>query len=189
MGETSATPALAQQPPARQLSERIAVELAASAPAPETPAGATHPATVIRTLTIQLEPADLGTLTVHLTIKNDGLEVHVEASRRETARMIEDDQKTLSHLLQSAGYRVDALAVQVSDAARMGAAPQGAANPGAQSSALPSGQQQQGSSQPGGQSPGSPQHQERDGGERHETRSGNGHDKANADRLGGDVYV
>ncbi len=185
MGETSATPPLPQQPPARQLSDRIAVELAAPASAPETPAGGTHPATVIRTLTIQLEPADLGTLTVHLSIKNDGLEVHVEASRRETARMIEDDQKTLSHLLQSAGYRVDALAVQVSDAARTGAAPQAQANPGAQSS----GQQQQGSSQTGGQSPGSPQHQERDGSAQHETRSGNSHDKANADRLGGDVYV
>jgi chemotaxis protein MotD len=189
MGEASAAPPLPQQPPARQLSERIAVELAAPAPASDTPAGGTHPATVIRTLTIQLEPADLGTLTVHLSIKDDGLEVHVEASRRETARMIEDDQKTLSHLLQSAGYRVDALAVQVSDAARTGAAPQGAANPGGQFSALPSGQQQQGSPQPGGQSSGSPQQQPRDGGAQHETRSGNGHDKANADRLGGDVYV
>ena len=65
-----------------------------------------------RSLTIQLNPAELGTLTVRISLRNDALELQVETSRRETARMVEADRETLSSLLRSAGYHVEAVTVR-----------------------------------------------------------------------------
>jgi chemotaxis protein MotD len=77
-----------------------------------TPAAPTSLPQPVKVVTIQLSPAELGTLTVRISLRNDALELQVEASRRETAQMVDADRETLSSLLRSAGYHVDAVTVR-----------------------------------------------------------------------------
>ena len=75
-----------------------------------------------------------------MSLKQDGLDLRVEASRPDTARMLQGDQDTLAKLLTSAGYRIDGMAV-------VAAPTDGAAVPDGRSQAfLPSSTPQQGSS-------------------------------------------
>ena len=65
----------------------------------------------MRILHIQLQPQDLGTLTVKLWLKGSGLDVKLEAADPHTVRILEADRDRLTDMLRSAGYSVDALAV------------------------------------------------------------------------------
>lgn len=71
---------------------------------------------VIKVLHLELQPADLGTITIRMSLKQDGLDVRLEASRRETAAMLQRDQEGLAKLLTSAGYHLDGMTVTVSAA-------------------------------------------------------------------------
>jgi chemotaxis protein MotD len=103
-------------PVPRQIVDGIAAEIpppqdkspigAAAAPSPST---LSQP---VKVVTIQLNPAELGTLTVRISLRNDTLELQVETSRRDTARMVEADRDALSSLLRSAGYHVEAVTVR-----------------------------------------------------------------------------
>jgi chemotaxis protein MotD len=90
----------------------------------------------VKVLTIHLQPADLGTVTVRMALKADVMEVQVEAGRR-TARLIDADRETLAGLLRSAGYHVEALTVRAVEqpsapASVAGGPPAGAQDSGAQ---------------------------------------------------------
>ncbi len=106
-------------PPAQQIAGRIAAE-ATSAPefaeradmAPPMQQGM-KPA--LKILQIQLQPADLGTVTVRMELKDTELTLHVEADRKETADLIRNDRDTLTNLLRSAGYNVDTGSVRIMD--------------------------------------------------------------------------
>ncbi|WP_195930508.1 flagellar hook-length control protein FliK [Hyphomicrobium album] len=106
-------------PPAQQIAGRIAAE-ATSAPefaertdmAPPMQQGM-KPA--LKILQIQLQPADLGTVTVRMELKDTELTLHVGADRKETADLIRNDQDTLTNLLRSAGYNVDTGSVRIMD--------------------------------------------------------------------------
>ena len=106
-------------PPAQQIADRIAAE-ATSAPkfaertdmAPPMQQGM-KPA--LKILQIQLQPADLGTVTVRMELKDTELTLHVEADRKETADLIRNDQDTLTNLLRSAGYNIDTGSVRIMD--------------------------------------------------------------------------
>jgi hypothetical protein len=73
---------------------------------------------MLRVLHIQLEPANLGVVTVRVALKDNVISLHVEASRLETAVAIEKDRETLSSALKSAGYLVDGITAQPSDTQR-----------------------------------------------------------------------
>jgi chemotaxis protein MotD len=103
-------------PVTRQMVDGIASEIA---PPPDAggvgPSAAAAPAPLprpVKVVTIELSPAELGTLTVRISLRNDALELQVEASRRETARMVDADRDTLSSLLRSAGYHVETVTVR-----------------------------------------------------------------------------
>ena len=53
----------------------------------------------MKVLHIRLQPADLGTVTIRMSLKDDALELHLEAARSETAQVIGKDKEALSHLL------------------------------------------------------------------------------------------
>ncbi|MEJ2124091.1 MAG: flagellar hook-length control protein FliK, partial [Alphaproteobacteria bacterium] len=55
-------------------------------------------------------------LTVRMSLKQNVLTLQVEATRPETASLIERDREALSGLLRSAGYSVDGLSVQMTPA-------------------------------------------------------------------------
>jgi hypothetical protein len=99
----------------------------------------------IRTLLIQLQPADLGTVTVKMSLKDDALELHIEASQHETAQRLHQDQETLLKALRTAGYLVDGAAVRIVEADKMVTLP---GNAGGQGLGTPSQSSYHGS--PGG---------------------------------------
>jgi chemotaxis protein MotD len=113
-------PAQLPAAPAQQVADGIVASLAPSGgtdvqpapPAVPRPGAVVHP---VKVLTIQLHPAELGTVTVRMTLKGDAMDVEVEAGRRATAQAIEADREALTGLLRSAGYHVEVLTVRAVD--------------------------------------------------------------------------
>ena len=105
-----------QQSPAFQIVNRIIHDIEPADPV-FTPQLAELPkdaaAAPLKVLHIQLDPPELGALTIRMSLKNDMLHMQIEASRHETAKLIERDQDALSGMLRSAGYSIDGLTVQV----------------------------------------------------------------------------
>jgi hypothetical protein len=87
---------------------------AASGQSPDTGAAATlQPSTsMIKTLTLSLEPDSLGTVTVTMRLADSGLDLQLEATKSETTSLIEKDKGSLSDRLQTLGYSVDSLVVK-----------------------------------------------------------------------------
>lgn len=134
-------------PPAQQIADRITAE-ATSAPEFVERTGMApmqqgmKPA--LKILQIQLQPADLGTVTVRMELKDAELTLHVEADRKETADLIRNDQDTLTNLLRSAGYNVDTGSVRILDDRTL--ASQQSGQQGAQTNLQSSAQSQSGAS-------------------------------------------
>jgi chemotaxis protein MotD len=68
-------------------------------------------APVVKVLHLELQPADLGTITVRMSLKQDALDIRLEASRHDTAVALQNDQDGLAKLLASAGYRIDGVTI------------------------------------------------------------------------------
>gem|GEM_PF-5336184 len=150
-----ATPAASVLP---QVVDRITTML--SQPSGDTPdtsakgttAAAPSAGSQLKVLRIELQPAELGTIEVHLSLREDALELKLDASRAETATLIARDKDTLANMLRSAGYLIDGLTVQVVESDRgvnAGIQPGGH---GMQTSSQSMGQAHTGSSQPDGRS-------------------------------------
>jgi flagellar hook-length control protein FliK len=67
----------------------------------------------VRVLHIQLDPPQLGPLTIRIAMKDGALHLQLETARHETASLIQTDKDALTGVLRSAGYVVDGLNVQV----------------------------------------------------------------------------
>ena len=173
--------------PATQIADRIAREGAAladsmrsadSAPVRPAASGA------VKMLHIELQPVDLGTVTVRMTLKDGVLELQLDAGREETARLLQQDRDTLSSILRSAGYHVDAMTVRVAEPDRSAPAP--AASPAF--SGQP--ESQRGSAQADGRSPGGHDRAGHQNPDTHPTpRSRHDQEGSAAHRLGRDLYV
>lgn len=108
-------------PPAAQIGETIATELG---PADEAQS-ARHLSTVstskqaagtaIRVLHVQLQPAELGTVSIQMRLEANSLELQLDVQKAATADLIRRDQGTLARLLHSAGYDVERLIVHTTD--------------------------------------------------------------------------
>jgi chemotaxis protein MotD len=116
MGDEALPPAQLPSSPVRQIADRIAADIAPvgdkvpiDSASSAMKAAATHP---LKVLTIQLQPVELGTITVRIALRNDALELQIEAGRRDTARLLDADRETLAGLLRSAGYSVEAMTVR-----------------------------------------------------------------------------
>jgi flagellar hook-length control protein FliK len=168
---------------AQQIADQVVGEASAltSAVRPDIPTFVRHesPTKVLR---IQLQPAELGTVTIRMSVKDNALRLDLEAGRGDTVRLIQRDQDALSTMLRSAGYLIDGMEVRLADQASAGGqSSMGQANSQAQ----------------GGQS-GSSQQDNRSWGERHgreqphDPFSQRGHgDDEQAGRTGGrgGVYI
>lgn len=139
--------------PAQQIADRILTE-AGTAPEAADRAGLTpdQPGMrpVLKVLHIQLQPADMGTVTVRMELKDAELTLQVEADRAGTADLIRNDQDTLSGLLRASGYNVDVGSVRVVEADRSGSSQQSLQN-GTQSGFQSSPQSHSGASERQGQ--------------------------------------
>lgn len=134
----------------------------------------------LRVLHIKLEPEDLGAVVLRMRLVGQSLELHLEASRAETARLLDKDRDALTRVLRASGYTPDVVTVQT--AATPDSAQPQAGRSGGQDGATGAGGFQQQPSRDGrpgeGRSapPSSP-------------RPELAHDDADAGRAGGDVYV
>jgi chemotaxis protein MotD len=105
-----------QSSPLQQIADRITASLAVeagdigSAPSATQASASSHHA--VKVLTIELQPADLGTVTVRIALKDAAVELQVAASRRETARLLDADRDRLSDMLRAVGYHVEAVSVR-----------------------------------------------------------------------------
>ncbi len=91
----------------------------------------------MKVLHLQLEPANMGSVTVRIALKDNVISLQVEASRHETAFAIEKDRELLSNALKSAGYMVDGISSQAAaDPARPSLQAQAVSNDGQMSSSL-----------------------------------------------------
>lgn len=70
---------------------------------------------LLRVLDIQLHPADLGKVRLSVRLNDNNVEVRIEASKAETAKMLQSNQGELNRLLQRAGYQADHISVVAVD--------------------------------------------------------------------------
>ncbi len=108
---SGATPTPAHQVAAQIVSATEAIKSDAAGPPGTVMAAPAAAAPVVKILRLELQPADLGTITIRMSLKEDALDIRVEASRSETVRMLQQDQDALARLLTGAGYRVDGMTV------------------------------------------------------------------------------
>ncbi len=89
-----------------------ATGLAPGAAAPDPTAALTQSALgPVKTLNLQLEPPNLGTVTITLNLSAGGLDVQMAASQSSTMSLIEKDKDALSNQLRQSGYSVAGIAV------------------------------------------------------------------------------
>jgi chemotaxis protein MotD len=186
----SAAPAPSPPPTAvQQMAARIAAEAGTASQSARPQAAGLVPlaqpqlGSAVKVLHIQLQPADLGTVTVRISLEDQALRLDVETGRGDTARLIQREREALSSLLRSAGYLVDGLEVRVADAA---AQAQQAA--GGQSGMQAPAGGQAGSSQADGRPQGARPHDQRRGNPF--ANGNNGEDEqAGHPARRGDIYV
>lgn len=69
----------------------------------------------VKVLHLQLQPAELGTLEVRMRLTDAGLEIHIEASRPETAALLKTDREALASVLRASGYAPETVTVSVAE--------------------------------------------------------------------------
>ncbi len=109
--------------PSQQIADQIVTDAGTGPEFTErlsAPADQTSGKPALKVLHIQLQPIDLGTVTVRMELKDQELTVHVEADRSDTADMIRADQDSLAKLLRGAGYNIDTASVRIADAGSSG---------------------------------------------------------------------
>lgn len=100
--------------PAQQIAGRVvAAAMAAQQEVArvDRPSASAASAPLVKVLYLQLQPEDLGTITIRMSLKQDALDIRIEASSGDTAGLLQRDQETLAKLIASAGYRVEGMTV------------------------------------------------------------------------------
>lgn len=102
-----------------QIGTRILQELEQARPLSETrnsgPVQVKQSDPVLKVLEIKLEPRDLGSVVVRMSLRNDVLNVELGFGRSEAAATIAKNTDQLTHYLRSSGYVVDEVVVRVVD--------------------------------------------------------------------------
>lgn len=125
----SADTASSNAPPAGPANVKTSTTLETSAPA----AAKTVPVTGVailsertaggsKTLVIQLQPVELGTVTARLRLTSEGMHIQLTAESREMAEHLASDHDALGKALQRAGVTDDASSVTISVVDRSGSA-------------------------------------------------------------------
>jgi chemotaxis protein MotD len=114
--ETHLPPAQFNAP--QQVANAVVTELKESA-APTASAAAdlatsrsNAPDQPLKILTINLEPPQLGNVTVRLRLVGTEVSIHLAAERKDTSQMLDQQRDSIRDLMQSAGYVADVAPVQ-----------------------------------------------------------------------------
>ncbi len=65
----------------------------------------------VRMMTLELDPPNLGAVTIKMRLAGDSVEVHLTADRLETTNLLRQERGALSDAMQSAGYSFDIAAI------------------------------------------------------------------------------
>lgn len=84
----------------------------AASTAPDLATSQTSAPEPLKILTINLEPAALGNVTVRLRLVGSEVSVHLAAERKDTSQMLDQQRDSIRDLMQSAGYVADVAPVQ-----------------------------------------------------------------------------
>lgn len=104
--------------PAQQVGDQVATALKEmTAGGASNPAGLSAKAEgpVLKTLDIQLNPHELGTVKVSLRMVGDSVEVTLVTSRAQTAELLKQDRLMLDQMLKATGFKADAITIQAGD--------------------------------------------------------------------------
>lgn len=110
-GEAAGADAAAE-PVSEQIAQHVRAEIKADGLGEASSEG------VVKVLNLELKPANMGSVTVRIALKDNAITVHLEAQRAETLAVIEREREALTNALTSAGYSIDSIT----------AAPQGEAS-------------------------------------------------------------
>ncbi|APX84079.1 flagellar hook-length control protein FliK [Methylorubrum extorquens] len=114
--ETAGLPTPAPASPLRQIVDAVAAQLPAAPAAMATPSARPVPASTeagpLKILTLQLHPADLGSVLVRMRLQDGRLEMSLRTSREETAERLRKEGDLLAGLLREAGYEPEAVTIQ-----------------------------------------------------------------------------
>lgn len=108
--ETATAPAPAS--PLRQIVDAISAQLPAAPAAQARPIPVPSEAGPLKILTLQLHPAELGSVLVRMRLQDGRLEMSLRTSREETAERLRKEGDLLSGLLREAGYEPEAVTIQ-----------------------------------------------------------------------------
>jgi chemotaxis protein MotD len=103
----------------QKIVDRMATDLAAvaspeGARAADAPGLEAHKAAdsrPVRIMTLELDPPNLGSVTVKMRLAGDSVEIHLTADRYETTQMLRQERGALTDAMQSAGYTFDIAAI------------------------------------------------------------------------------
>ncbi|WP_246390207.1 flagellar hook-length control protein FliK [Methylorubrum rhodinum] len=107
--------------PLRQIVDAVSAQFPAAPAAPVRTAVPTE-AGPLRILTLQLHPADLGTVLVRMRLQDGRLEMSLRTGREETAERLRREGGALSDLLREAGYAPQSLTIESGGSAAAGTA-------------------------------------------------------------------
>jgi hypothetical protein len=69
-----------------------------------------HP---LKSLTLQLDPAGLGTVTITVRLKQQDIELRIETASEETLKLLQRDASALHDILRRAGYETETASLQI----------------------------------------------------------------------------
>jgi chemotaxis protein MotD len=72
---------------------------------------------VLRVLSLQLNPVELGLVTIKMRLSGDSLEMELQVEKQETAELLRNDAERLSSLLRTSGYKPDVITIQTAESA------------------------------------------------------------------------
>ncbi|WP_398476212.1 flagellar hook-length control protein FliK [Tardiphaga sp.] len=98
----------------RMASDLPAVAAPEGAQATETPshdAAKAAESRPVRMMTLELDPPNLGSVTIKMRLAGDSVEVHLTADRLETTQLLRQERGALTDAMQAAGYSFDIAAI------------------------------------------------------------------------------
>lgn len=105
---------ISNQSPVAQIAYRIGRELDnTSYSNPQGYVAAMPGPRAVKLLNIELNPPELGRVTVRITSRNEAVHLQLDATRPETAKILDNDKDALFGMLRWAGHLIDSLSVQL----------------------------------------------------------------------------
>lgn len=100
-------------PVTKQVAQQVVSSLQGQQTVSSLPGDAKPALSKLKILHIQLQPENLGSVTVRMELRADMLELRIDAQKAETAELLRRDREVLSSLMKAAGYSADDANIRV----------------------------------------------------------------------------